>query len=255
MLTNLGLVEFVKKARDEKAGYVWGTFGLVLTQTILDYKLKQYPDMIKPNLDFIKKNYMGKRTYDCVGLIKGYIWMNDEDPEYYSPATDIGANEMYEKAKIKGPIESMPDIPGICVRFPGHIGVYVGDGKVIEARATKYGVVETHLKDRPWTHWLECPLIKYEDSSKVREGVRKGDKGNDVIAIQRTLNYWGSSLAVDGVFGPKTEEEVKKFQKRSFLVVDGVVDQKTLIFLMIHLLWVIDNTKDRISEIIKEMSK
>jgi hypothetical protein len=64
----------------------------------------------------------------------------------------------------EGPIESMPEQPGLCVSLPGHIGIYVGDGMVIESTATlglENGVVMTRLDQRPWTHWLQCGHIQY----------------------------------------------------------------------------------------------
>ena len=45
----------------------------------------------------------------------------------------------------------------------GHIGIYIGDGKVIEAKGTKCGVVETELSAGGWTHWLKIPYITYID--------------------------------------------------------------------------------------------
>jgi cell wall-associated NlpC family hydrolase len=43
----------------------------------------------------------------------------------------------------------------------GHIGVYIGNGEVIEAQGTAYGVVKTKLEGRGWTKWLKIPNIKY----------------------------------------------------------------------------------------------
>ena len=45
---------------------------------------------------------------------------------------------------------------------PGHVGLYVGDGWVIEAMGTKHGVKKTRLTERHWTHWLKIPYISYE---------------------------------------------------------------------------------------------
>ena len=53
---------------------------------------------------------------------------------------DVGANEMYYSATRKGEIATMPDTPGLAVWKPGHIGVYIGNGEVVEAMGTKYGV-------------------------------------------------------------------------------------------------------------------
>ena len=75
---------------------------------------------------------------------------------------DLGANQMYYSASVSGPIETMPDTPGLAVWHDGHIGVYIGDGYVIEAMNTKKGVVKTKLEGRGWTHWLEIEYINYD---------------------------------------------------------------------------------------------
>ena len=106
-----------------------------------------------------------KHTADCVGLIKGYGWLSTDTMaiDYGTHGMpDIGANEMYYSATRKGTIETIPDTPGLAVWKSGHIGVYIGNGEVIEAMGTKYGVVKTQLEGRGWTHWLEVPGIEYE---------------------------------------------------------------------------------------------
>ncbi len=52
--------------------------------------------------------------------------------------------------------------------------------------------------------------------------IKIGSKGPDVKILQQKLN-----LAVDGIFGPITDEAVKAFQKSKGLSVDGVVGNKT----------------------------
>ena len=54
-----------------------------------------------------------------------------------------------------------PDTPGLAVWKSGHIGVYIGNGEVIEAMGTKYGVVKTKLAGRGWSAWLQIPYISY----------------------------------------------------------------------------------------------
>lgn len=46
---------------------------------------------------------------------------------------DVTADGMFNLAVEKGPISTMPDIPGIAVWHQGHIGVYIGNGYVIHA--------------------------------------------------------------------------------------------------------------------------
>ena len=159
------LVAYVTNAWQSGWGYVWGTYGQVLTPELFQYKLTQYPEGVGQYADFIRNNWLGKHTADCVGLIKGYGWLNAETMEIEygtNGMPDIGANQMYYNATHKGTIDTIPEVPGLAVWKSGHIGVYIGDGQVIEAMGTKYGVVKTQLQGRGWTHWLEIPYINYD---------------------------------------------------------------------------------------------
>ena len=159
------LVTYAIHAWESGWGYVWGTYGNVLTESLLTYKVSQYPDGVGNHEDTIRANWLGGRTTDCVGLIKGYGWLNAETMEIQYGThgmPDIGANQMYYNAKESGPISTMPDIPGLAVWHDGHIGVYIGNGQVIEAMGTRDGVVKTELADRGWTHWLKVPYIRYD---------------------------------------------------------------------------------------------
>ena len=52
--------------------------------------------------------------------------------------------------------------------------------------------------------------------------IKLGSRGDDVKVLQQKLN-----LAVDGIFGPLTQEAVKEFQKNNGLTVDGIVGINT----------------------------
>ena len=158
------LVAYAIHAWESGWGYVWGTYGNVLTESLLEYKIRQYPDGVGNRADTIREKWLGGRTTDCVGLIKGYGWL-DPDSLTIGYATngmpDVGADGMYKNAEVKGSMDSMPDTPGLAVWCSGHIGVYIGNGEVIEAMGTSYGVVKTKLDERSWTAWLEIPYIQY----------------------------------------------------------------------------------------------
>ena len=159
------LVTYAIHAWESGWGYVWGTYGNVLTESLLAYKIEQYPDGVGNHEDIIRANWLGGRTADCVGLIKGYGWLSPETMtiDYGTHGMpDIGANQMYYNAKESGPISTIPDIPGLAVWHEGHIGVYIGNGQVVEAMGTRYGVVKTELAGRGWTHWLKVPYINYD---------------------------------------------------------------------------------------------
>lgn len=161
---NLDLVQWAIQAEKNHWGYVWGTFGSVFTTSLYEYKLQQYPEEIGAYSDFILANWLGGRTADCVGLIKGYGWLNEETLEINygtNGMPDIGADSMYYNASEKGSIGTIPEIPGLAVWHAGHIGIYIGGGEVIEAKGTKYGVIRSNLADGNWTHWLKIPYITY----------------------------------------------------------------------------------------------
>lgn len=159
------LVQYAIHAYEEHWGYVWGTSGHVLTESLFEAKLAQYPDALAGNADFIRQTWVGGRTTDCVGLIKGYGWLDAETEEIVyntNGMPDITANEMYHAATDSGTIDTIPEIPGLAVWHEGHIGVYIGNGEVVEAMGTRYGVVKTKLEGSRWTHWLKIPYISYD---------------------------------------------------------------------------------------------
>lgn len=161
---NLDLAAYAVQAWENNWGYVWGTYGNVLTESLFAYKLKQYPDGVGNYQDFIRANWLGRRTADCIGLIKGYGWLDpDTGTIHYGTngMPDYGANQMYQSAVVKGEMSSMPEIKGLAVWKPGHIGVYIGNGYVVEAMGTKHGVVRTKVTGRGWRGWCKVPSIDY----------------------------------------------------------------------------------------------
>ena len=166
--TNLGLVQWALTAYNEGWGYVWGTFGQTMTHGLLQAKITQYPNHVGIYEYFIRANYLGKRTADCIGLIKSYSWYNPDtgNIEYATNGMpDIGANQIYTAATQKGPISTLPEIPGLILWCSGHVGIYIGNGYAIEAMGTVYGVVKTKVSERSWTHWCENPYITYVPST------------------------------------------------------------------------------------------
>jgi peptidoglycan hydrolase-like protein with peptidoglycan-binding domain len=66
--------------------------------------------------------------------------------------------------------------------------------------------------------------------------VKSGSRGPAVTAVQHSLRfaYGATSLAVDGVYGPRTEAAVRDFQKKFGLPADGIVGMATWNALILH---------------------
>lgn len=163
------LVEWAKQAHAKKWGYVWGTYGDVLTEAVLNGKVSQYPDEVGGKEEYIRTHWLGGRTADCIGLIKGYGWYDCESGSITygtNDMPDIGADTMYENATEKGTIDTIPETPGLALWHSGHIGIYIGDGKVIHAANTHAGVILSDVSGSGFTHWLKIPYITYTENTE-----------------------------------------------------------------------------------------
>jgi len=161
--TNIGLIEFLSKYNHANSSYWYGTIaGQKASKALYTAKKRQYPAhygasrTAKYNND-IKLN---KNVMDCIGAIKGYL-MQINGKYVYQAKYDIGANGMFKKAKVKGKIKNIPEIPGLGLYKSGHAGVYLGNGKVFEASCFAIGIRTINLKDTSFTDWYEIPWIEY----------------------------------------------------------------------------------------------
>ncbi len=62
---------------------------------------------------------------------------------------------------------------------------------------------------------------------KVVKELKKGDKGDEVKALQLALRAVGYDILADGDFGANTDKAVRDFQKSKGLKADGIVGKAT----------------------------
>lgn len=140
--------------------YWYGTFGQTASPQLLKEKKKSYPDYYNQSKYKVKfTDQYGQRVHDCSGLIKGAVWSNGDpngNPKY-NGTQDTSANGLINKCVESGDVKAIPDVKGLIVWKDNHVGIYVGEGWVIEARGHDYGVVKTRLSDRPWVKWGRLP--------------------------------------------------------------------------------------------------
>ena len=219
--------------------YWYGTCAFKCTQSLLNSKSRQYPSHYGSDRTARYKSDIaaGKTCCDCVGACKGYAWNNGKKK---SEVPDKSANGMFEWAKKKGAewgaIGTIPEVPGVAVRFDGHVGYYAGNGYVIEWRGFNYGCVRTKLSGLKWTHWYRLPWIDYGEGAHIKtydlgeRELRKGITGADVKEMQTRLKELGYDLGkygIDGDFGSDTQAAVMKFQEDNGLEATGVYDAAT----------------------------
>ena len=170
--TNTGLVEHAKKALALKTKYMWAGTLSPITDAYITQKVNQCKGVPASRTGYTDarvaelRKIAGKGYYgvDCVCFVKSYLWGGVGCPKYDSKY-DLDAGAMYERATVKGPISTMPEIPGLIVysKTHPHVGIYIGNGYTIESTlgARGDGVVKRKL-DGFWEYWFQCPFVEYK---------------------------------------------------------------------------------------------
>ena len=131
------------------SGYAFGSSGQRLTKKLYEELRRKYGKNFNNNT----KKWLYKEVYDSAGLVKKAF-------EQAGIKLPHGATSSWKNGdwKEKGDIKHMPSNQ-VCVLYRRgkdgmvHTGIYLGNGKVIEAKGADYGVVETSLKDGHWTDY------------------------------------------------------------------------------------------------------
>ncbi len=240
MIKAMDIVALFQKALSEKWGYIYGQAGSLWTAT------RQKAATREQTVKWGSK-WIGHYVSDCSGL---FSWAFKKLGGYMYH----GSNTMYRKymttkgALVKGKRDDGKELkPGTAVfKVNGtnyhHVGLYIGNGTVIEAKGTYYGVVTSAVST--WHAWGEMKGVDYGDASDPDSVTPADDKpdlgtrllrrtspymrGKDVRALQTLLNAQGFFCgAADGIFGDKTKAAVLSFQSAKGLVADGIAGPLT----------------------------
>ena len=147
MFSGQDLVNFAKRAKKEDVKYLYGGNYEILTPERLDALRAQSPAQISENrYNYALNNYIGKTVTDCSGLIYGYT----------KDGSRRTSQMLFNKADSALDIPSdLSEIPvGAVLWKPGHVGIYQGDGKTIEALGFDYGIVERDVYNTDFQKYL-----------------------------------------------------------------------------------------------------
>lgn len=269
MISARTFISWLLYAVVENFGYIWGKCGILWTaklQQKLEAKYKADPEGMKnyKQAALYGARWIGHIVCDCANLLR---WAAIQCG---SKAIHAGSNLIFDcDLKASGRIvngkkeDGSPILPGTFVFTGekqgehGHVGGYIGSGKVIEDVGTKTGVTTSKITDTKWKMWGEPKIMLLDvaegevilpaempenspnqpdepadgsTASHTLETLRKGQKGDNVRYLQTLLSERGYDLGkygIDGDFGNATEKAVKAFQKAAGLQQDGVVGPKT----------------------------
>lgn len=230
MIQAAQLIALFMQALAEAWGYIWGAYGQVWTEA------KQKAATRDMTVKYGAK-WIGRKVADCSGLfywafkqLGGYIY-HGSNTIFKSYTTATGQLVNGQRS------DGQPIKPGTAVFLHNdtgyhHIGLYVGDNTVVEAKGTQHGVVTSKLSH--WDYWGELKGVDYSGvgPGDVPVPIKLGDRtllrqspnqtGADVTDLQTRLNALGFSCGeADGVFGKNTKAGVMAFQKAAGLNPDG----------------------------------
>ena len=251
VISTSALIAKFQQALDDKWGYIWGTAGETWTAA-KQAELEKTTDADRKNSREYGSKWIGHKVADCSGL---FSWAFRQLGGYMYH----GSNTMWLKyCTAKGEMrngkrtDGQPLLPGTAVFTystktgkRGHVGLYIGDGWVIEAQGAKAGVVKTKVTNSKWVEWGELKGVDYSGTAPApapdpepakRPTIRKGNRNAYVKEMQTMLRDLGYNLGicgVDGDFGTATEKAVREFQRDhdgpdgKALAIDGICGPAT----------------------------
>ena len=164
---------------------------------------------------------------DCSGLIYSYA------------GGERCGNPQLETATETGSVSAgIPNVHGLGLWRPGHVGVYVGNGMEVDARGDEYGVCYEAIGGyNNWTYWFKLAAVSYVTNGweSFNGNYYYYENGEYIVNTSRTIDgttYYFDSQGRSSKTPSNTSSssssgaEVKKIQQRlvDLGYYDGAVD-------------------------------
>lgn len=174
MFTGDDLARLALEVHSQKWGYIFGKAGVKWTAAMQDAMDKTTESKYDSARKYGRK-WVGHYVADCSGLVKylckkcGVVVPHGSNSQW--------RDSLFEKGIIPG--NAFPMGALVFKLRNGtdfyHVGIYVGNGNVVEAQGTQTGVVMTKLST--WSHY---GLVR---------GIGYSDKRDEVIGLKPGLAY------------------------------------------------------------------
>lgn len=238
MATVMKVSDFVEKLKNIATKYdtlyVMGCIGAPMTSAnkhkYIDHHVyNQSPTRVK----LINKASSDTFGFDCVCLIKSVLWgWNGDKTKSYGGAKynskgvpDINADGMIKICNdVKTDFSNIE--VGEIVWTNGHVGVYIGEGLVVECspawknkvQITACNVAKSGYNTRKWKKHGKLPYIDYDETKETKETTVK--KSITVIAREVIDGKWyagaarKSALTKAGYDYDEVQKQVNKLLKK-----------------------------------------
>ena len=179
--------------------YWMGTCAYRCTKSLYNSKAEAYPNhypksLYNQRMEDIRE---GRIAADCVGIYKGFMWWDAAQGKAVrntKRCPDSGATATFDRCTVKGPMDTMPDVPGLVLWKPGHFGVHIGGGKCGEARGRKEGIIYSEYPENGFTHWgcaAEIDYSKYKDAiEEATQMANRTGKATVTTKYDAGLGLW-----------------------------------------------------------------
>lgn len=174
---------------------------------------------------------------DCSGLIYSYV----------GGGARVTEDQLYSSPESGYVSDGVPDIPGLGLWQPGHVGVYVGGGMAVDARDEISNVCYQSVSTKNWVMWFKVAGVSYGTTTSVAKedkseesnenskpatpsftALQLGSTGSDVNKLQerlKELGYFDDDTTE--YFGYVTLGALKEFQLEAGLSATGIFDEDT----------------------------
>lgn len=166
-------------------------------------------------------------AFDCCGIVKSVLWGFSADPTKNNGGAQYKANGVPDLSEagflrvctyVSNDWEKI--IPGACLFMPGHMGVYIGEGKAVEAtpiwadgcQFTRVDNITNKGRGngRTWSKWGLIPYVDYKEDEMSKEEIQEIVKETMVKIFPDLMRSYNDTLAERPASNKKTQERIDR---------------------------------------------
>lgn len=166
-------------------------------------------------------------AFDCCGIVKSVLWGFSADPSKSNGGAQYKANgvpDLSEAGFLRVCTYVSNDwskiIPGACLFMDGHMGVYIGDGKAVEAtpiwadgcQFTRVNNITAKGRGngRTWRKWGLIPYVDYKEDEMSKEEIQEIVEETIVKIFPGMMKSYNNALAELPASNEETQRRIDR---------------------------------------------